>query len=56
MGKNTRKPAQPKKPKNTPLPRSSPTLLHIAKHKLIRKSPTEQSPLLHSKRIASLIN
>ena len=56
MGKNTRKPAPPRKPKNIPLPRSSPILLNIAKHKLIRKTPSPTSGELHSKRVASLIN
>lgn len=56
MGKNTRKAAQPRKPKNTPLPRSSPALIHLAKHKLIRKTPSPLSPVLKSQRIACLLN
>ena len=56
MGKNTRKPAQPRKPKNTPLPRSSPTLALFAKHKLIRKTPAHLQQHPHSDRIRSLLN
>ena len=44
MGKGTRKPAAPRKPKHTLLPVGSPILANLAKQKLIRKTPCHAPP------------
>lgn len=56
MAKTPRKPAAPKKPKNTPLPLGSPALIALAKHKLIRKEAIRAPSNVQSERISSLIN
>ena len=56
MVKNTRKPAAPRKPKHPLLSLTSPILVNIAKHKLIRKTCPSPSFKPNLDQIQSLIN
>ena len=56
MGKNTRKPAAPRKSKFTPISRSSPILFNFIKTKLIRKTPPTPTSKSLSSNIKDLLN
>lgn len=56
MVKNTRKPSTSRKPKHPLLSLTSPILVSIAKHKLIRKTCPPSSSKLNLDQIHSLIN
>lgn len=56
MGKTTRKPAAPRKSKFTSLPHGSQTLVHLAKTKLISKTPRDLSEILCADRIRGLVD
>ena len=56
MGKNTRKPVTPRKPKHTLLPLGSPILSNFAKRKLIRKTPNEVCSRSLRHNVAGLVN
>jgi hypothetical protein len=56
MGKNTRKPAAPRKSKYNMLPVSSPAFLNLVKRKLIRKTSESAFSKPHPEKIDSLVN